>query len=280
MTLNIKKIGELFESNAVELFCPYCGTETYCLVSLSLCSNCESIVSMTKYAAVKKDSALVQSLRSIKVITATHHASEEEFEIAIKVYDELISSKGGIGYIYAKALLLINYSNYVLSRVNYETRGFMEENYAYSQKSMQLVSSARLLFYKLISIADSNLKSNINSFNDAYFAFLAYIKLGRLKPAQEALGRLKNFNDEHISSYAGLVFDINMMDFGSSLAVSEKLLNSGAIHPNIIFYRALALFRMNKFRQSKKILDILQDYIKNENINNLKEDIVIKSALY
>ena len=176
----------------------------------------------------------------------------------------------------------LSYANYVLSNINYTSHGFMEENYTYSQKSMNLVSNARLLFYKLIYIAESNAKSNINSFNDAYFIFLAYIKLGKLKSAQDALDNLKKFkenNDINIT-YADLIFDINKADFDSSLLISEKLLSSGVIHLNILFYHAFAMFHINKFKRSKKILNVLQNYIKNENINNLKEDIIIKSALY
>ncbi len=282
MAINLKKIDELFRSDAVELFCPYCGTKTYCLVNLTLCSNCESIISMTRPAVLKKDSQLVQSLEKINSLSDADYYSEENFESAISIYDELISSKGNIGYIYAKALLLIKYSNYVLSNINYTSHGFMEENYTYSQKSMNLVSNARLLFYKLISIAESNTKSNINSFNDAYFIFLAYIKLGRLKSAQDALDNLKKFKENNgiNITYANLIFDINKADFDSSLLISEKLLSSGVIHLNILFYHAFAMFHINKFKQSKKILNVLQNYIKNENINNLKEDIIIKSALY
>ena len=151
-------IARIFGSDVVELFCPYCGTKTYCLVNLTLCSNCESIISMTRSAALKKDSQLVQSLEKINSLTNADYYSEENFESAISIYDELISSKGNIGYIYAKALLLIKYSNYVLSNINYTSHGFMEENYTYSQKSMNLVSNARLLFYKLIYIAESNAK--------------------------------------------------------------------------------------------------------------------------
>ncbi len=282
MAINLKKIDELFRSDAVELFCPYCGTKTYCLVNLTLCSNCESIISMTRSAVLKKDSLTVQSLEKINALTDLDYTSEENFESAINIYDELISSKGDIGYIYAKSLMLIKYSNYIISKINYEGHGFMEENYVYSQKSMNLVSNARLLLYKLISSAETNVKNNINSFNDAYFIFLAYIKLKKLKSAQYALNSLKKFKeDDNLNiSYAELIFYINMADFSSAILLSEKLLNNGVIHLNILFYYAFAMFHINKFKQSNKVIGILQNYIKNESINNLKEDILIKSTLY
>ncbi len=266
------------ESANKKFQCIYCGTETYILNNIGICSNCENIISLPNSVLITKDPDAVNKISEISQNLSKENAKEEEFENAIKIYDELIATKKHSGYLYAKALLLIKYSNYNSDQINYDRQGFMEENSKYNEKAIQLISNSKLLLYKIIATCNANIINNINSVNEIYLMFLSYIKLNNLKSAQTSLNLIKRFNENYISEYAQLIFNISSKNFKDAETNAENLLKQNNFSINALFYYSFILFNKNKFKQSKIILNILERYINNnlDNINNLNESISIK----
>ncbi len=267
------------ESNNKKLFCIYCGTETYVLNNIGICSNCENIISLPSSVLIKQDPEAVSKISAINEKLSNQNITETDFEEAIKIYDELIAKKNNLGYLYAKALLLIKYSNYLINQINYNKQGFMDENSELNEKSIKLVSDSKLLLYKIISTCNANINSNINSFNEIYLMFLANIKLNNFKAAQSSLNLIKNFNEIFILEYSQLIFNIAIKNYENATNNAKNLLMHDNFSINALFYYSFVLFNKKEFKQSKNILQQLQKYIKNDNIKNLIQDIAIKQNL-
>ncbi len=270
------KLLKYVESINKKFKCIYCGSETYVLNNIGVCSNCENIIALPTRVLVKKDLETITKINLINKNLIEQNIKPENFENAIKIYDELILDKNNSGYLYTKAILLIKYSNYNSDQINYNRFGFMEENSEFNEKSIQLISESKFLLYKIISTCNSNINNNISSFNEIYLMFLSNIKLKKLKQAKISLNLIKKFNENYIFEYAQLLFNVAIKNFNGALLNIENLLKDNNFSINVLFYYSFILFNKNKYNQSKKILNILQKYINNNNLNNLNEYIAIE----
>ncbi len=270
------KLLKYVESINKKFKCIYCGSETYVLNNIGVCSNCENIIALPTRVLVKKDPETITKINLINKNLIEQNIKPENFENAIKIYDELILDKNNSGYLYTKAILLIKYSNYNSDQINYNRFGFMEENSEFNEKSIQLISESKFLLYKIISTCNSNINNNISSFNEIYLMFLSNIKLKKLKQAKISLNLIKKFNENYIFEYAQLLFNVAIKNFNGALLNIENLLKDNNFSINVLFYYSFILFNKNKYNQSKKILNILQKYINNNNLNNLNEYIAIE----
>src|ERR1700685_3470542 len=103
--------------------CDSCGAETLAAGEIAFCSNCEGIVGSEAKTTQGSNPALFSTLNDLRTAVMN-----DDFDGATAIYDEMIKDKPTPQLLYAKGLMQIQHSNYVVSRIDYGGEGFMEHN--------------------------------------------------------------------------------------------------------------------------------------------------------
>lgn len=250
------------------VICEYCGTETPSISETCICSNCECLASTRRLLLANRDHLLLESLDSIKNL-----AFDSKYAEAISIYDKLISERKDPFLMYAEALLYIRYSNYELSKITYDKRGFMDENTLSRNSASKLISSSKKLLERAISTIELEISKGNKSANMFYLLFLCQLKMQNYRAARPNLEILKMIPDDYLYSYASMIFNMHIQDYKSAAAFAEKLISKENFSINSLYYTAFMKFKQRDFAEAKKLLDGLNQLIPNKNVELLLSEI-------
>lgn len=259
----VTMLGTLEKKGAL-FMCEYCGIETPALESQCICSNCESLVSSTRAILEKKDHILLDALDSIN-----NSIANSDYDAALSIYERIIAERKEPSLMYAAAIAYLKYSNHEITKIGYMSMGFMEENTRHRDKAAKLVSSAKKLLTKSIGMANAEMAKGNRPVNLVYNRFLAQIKMGGVKGAQETVGMLEKMGNEYVYDYAAMVFEARMERYGKVITMAEKLTKEKSFSLNAFYYIGLALFKTGKMRDAKEVLEALNGILKSSNLEAL-----------
>ena len=246
------------------LMCEYCGVETLALGGICMCSNCEGIASENRSKIEGRDQALADSLESIREAIEAN-----KYDEAIAAYDSIVKARSDPMMMYAEAIACIKQSNYEIEQISYMRPAFMEQNTVHRDKAAKLVSTAKKLLQRSISIANGELKNGNKSPDIAYGRFLAQIKMENMRGAKSSMEELSRLGDDYAHRYAMMVFEANMERFDNVIKLAEALTGEKSFSINAYYYMGLALFKKKKFVEAKIVLEGLGKIIKSDNLESL-----------
>lgn len=264
--MDVKDYAALLENSkksCTMLMCEYCGTETPSIGSMCICSNCECLVTTGRAVLEKKDHLLLDALDRINA-----SVSEDKYDDAVSVYTSLIAEKKLPMLMYAAAIMYMKYSNYEITKIGYMHSGFMEENTLHRDKAAKLVSSAKRLLTKSISISNAEIKGG-GSFDMIYGRFLAQIKMGSIKGAKNSMDMLEKAGNEYVYDYARMVFESRMEKYDSVMKSAEALMSNERFSVNAFYYIGLALFKKRRVKEARQVLQPLEGLLKSSNLDAL-----------
>lgn len=252
------------EKIASPFICEYCGTETSGRGAMCMCSNCESIVMTTRSILEKKDHVLLDSLNTINKDMA-----DSKYGDALALYEKLIAERKEPQLMYAAAIAYLKYSNHEIMQIGYMRMGFMEENTMHRDKASKLVSSAKKLLARSISIANAEIGKGNRPLNLVYNRFLAQIKMNSIKGAKDSIEILSKIGNEYVYNYAQMVFDASRGKYDDTIRIAEKLVGEKAFSVNAYYYIGLALFKKRRFKDANTVLSALNSIVKSSNLEIL-----------
>lgn len=142
-------------------------------------------------------------------------------------------------------------SSYKYHDLDYNRKGFMEENSANVYSSLDLTSKSKEMFYKSIRLINDQTKDATGS-EPLYLNFVSYIKLKRLFDAGRSLVLLKSHGHDVAREYAEMVYAVESgRKEGKESAIG--LIGRGNI--NAIYYLARCYVKEKKLKEAKSILE-------------------------
>lgn len=262
------KILNDFRNSYQNLICEYCDFETPSTDERCICFNCESFVHSTRTILERRDSPLLDSLDSIK-----SSLNDSKYVDAITVYDRLIKERNDPILMYASALVQIKYSNYEISMISYDKKGFMEENTQHRDMAAKLTSSAKRLLAKSISTIEAEISKAGNSTNLLYPLFLSQIKLGNYRGAQNSIQGLKKGENSYLANYAAMLLDVYMENYESAIRNADTLLEKGGFSINALFYISFCKFKNGKAKEAKRLFTEISKIIESDSIAQMLSEI-------
>lgn len=264
--MDVKDYTRMLENSkksCTMLMCEYCGTETPSIGSMCMCSNCECLVTTGRTVLEKKDHLLLDALDRINASVGV-----DKYDDAISIYTGLIAEKRLPMLMYAAAITYTKYSNYEITKIGYMQPGFMEENTLHRDKAAKLVSSAKRLLTKSISVSNAEIKGG-GSFDMIYGRFLAQMKMGSIKGAKNSVDMLEKAGNEYVYDYARMVFESRMEKYDNVMRSAETLMGNERFSVNAFYYIGLALFKKRKIKEARQVLQPLNGLLKSGNLDAL-----------
>ena len=255
------------ERSGTKLICTYCGVETLSIGDIGICSNCESMISTDRKSLMGTYPELVGHLDDIR-----KSMGNNDFESAMSIYDKMTSGSEDPSLLYAEALACIGYSNYEISRISYDRKGFMEENSVHRKKGSELASKAKMLMAKAVRLATDDIGKGSASTGLVYALFLLQVKLGAMKGAGYMLHELSRTGGL-VPGYADLVFNSSMRRYDDVIGHADAMSAGNQLPLNAFYYVAFAMFKKGEITDSAKLLEYLQRLMPNPNIGLLLEEI-------
>jgi hypothetical protein len=263
------------KKSATSLMCTCCGVETSSIGQLCVCSNCESMVTTNRAAIESRDHALLDSLDSIN-----KSISDSKYDQAIATYEKLIAERKDTSLMYAAAIANLKYSNYEITQIGYAKNGFMEENTLHRDKAAKLVSTAKKLITKSISLTNAEIAKENTSLNLVYNRFLAQIKISNIKGAKDSIAMLQKIGNEYIYNYANLVFESRMERYDNALKIAQEFTTQKSFSVNAFYYIGLILFKKGKIKDAKAVLEALNGLLKSSNLEALLFEVNAQLSIY
>ncbi|MDE1846237.1 MAG: hypothetical protein KGH53_03085 [Candidatus Micrarchaeota archaeon] len=245
---------KLLEKEPAEQFrCGYCGTQVPSYnPQFGICQLCELYTDKSA-KELKKNAQLTDLLDSLQSSIASGNQND-----ALKSFETLFASTKNAGVLLASAMLHLSIADEEFGKRDYQTpNGYMEENSAHSKAALAHYSSAKALFFKAISVADMEIKTNPDS-NLLYIKFLSQLRLGQLRGAKNSLEALNaNAKGLPITLYSNLLYSCAMND-KKLVPPFEAVLQLGTLPA--FYYYADFLANKNDLGAAKKILIKLLKY--------------------
>ena len=239
------------------MMCTYCGVETPTIDNVGMCSNCESVVYVDAETLQTKDAQLFTELAAVN-----DRLSSFDYDGALAAYDSIIAAKKDPAYLYAKALVYIKYSNYSMSSIRYDRRGFMEENIPLKDKAISLAADARQLLTLALNAAMADMGSDKPPLGIAYTAFLSAVKLSDLKAAGYAMEKINVSDSAYVGAYAAMVLGAELRKPDEALKHAGQLTGRARFSINAFFYIAQALYDKGRFAEAKRLAEELKPVMK------------------
>ena len=112
------RVAQTVRGSYRALTCEFCGAETMSGTGIAFCSNCESLINTDRKNIASRDPQLLLALEAIR-----GNVIEGRFEEASLLYDQLIAQRPSGQLLYAKGVMLMEYSNYIISQISYSRAG-------------------------------------------------------------------------------------------------------------------------------------------------------------
>jgi hypothetical protein len=248
--------------------CEFCGAETLSGGSVTFCSNCESIVGTESKTMESSNPALSSAIVSIRSAVL-----KNDFESASAAYDELLMVRQSPQLLYARGLMLTEYSNYTVSQISYDGEGFMERNSELRRKGSLLISEAKRLIAKSLSMSEKDANEAPTAYV-FYRMFLCSLKMNDLRAANDTLGRISKLaNDDTVAAYARIAFDTYVGRNKEAERGLDRLLKTGNAPANAFYYAAFNAFKLGDHKGAEHILVEAGDLIDGSRKVNLLQSI-------
>jgi tetratricopeptide (TPR) repeat protein len=232
----------------------YCGTKTAALGSLCMCANCESMTRYDNTSLSRKDPTLASSLDVIDEAMA-----EGKYDDAIAEYEKLYQNREDPSFLYAEALAYIRYSNSENARISYDKPGFMDDNAAVAERALNLASKAKALLAKAISTARKDMAEGNDSPDNAYALLLAQLKFGALRGAKDSVDAMGKLSNTLIYNYSAMLFETRMGNYRQAMVHADAIIRGDDVLVNAFFYAGLAMFKLGKKQDAKKLLKAVSE---------------------
>jgi hypothetical protein len=231
--------------------CEACGAETLTGDGIAFCSNCESVVGSDSKTVEGTNPALFSSVGSIRTAV-----SNNDFEAAAAIYDRLLKDRQSPQLLYAKGIMQIEHSNYVVSQIGYGGEGFMERNSELREMGARLVSDGKRLVARSLSVSESEAR-DAPSVYAFYRMFLCALKMHNLRAARSYSGRIAELEKEGaVSLYAKVVLYVYgglYREAGRELDRLAKMKNPPA---NAFYYAAFVAFKTGDRGGAERLLKV------------------------
>ena len=230
------------------VICASCGSETLTGSDITFCSNCESVVGAESRSLESGDPSLFSSLNAIRTSVA-----KGDFEAAGAVYDQLLKDKPSPQLLYAFGMMKIEHSNHVVSQIRYDGDGFMEHNAELRIRGSLLISDAKRLIAKCISLSTKE-AAEASSVYVLYRMFLCDLKMNDLRSAGVRLARIQDLDkDGLVGTYARVVLDSNAGLNGDAGKGLETLFKSKNPPVNAFYYAAFNTFKLGDSKGAERL---------------------------
>lgn len=264
-TEELLKVISGIKSRYLPSQCVFCAEETLCGAEISICSNCECIIHSG--SSTKISGSIAAQLQIIKSSIAAGN-----YDAAGLAYDEIIKEKPMPQYLYAKGVMLIDYSNAIVRAIRYDFEGFMEQNAVMREKSFKIDAEAKKLFAKAIYLLQSG-DIATKDVESQYILFLCYLRMGKIRGAHDVLSNISMGENVMISEYSSLLYFQAIMDYKESGKRVEAMIALNGFPVNILYYKAFCELKKMELKDAAKIADALKDILEDHKIKKIQEEI-------
>jgi hypothetical protein len=244
--------------------CEFCGAETLAAGPVGFCSNCESVVGSRSKTVEGSNPALFSLLGSLRTALL-----KNDFETAEAIYDQLLKDRSRSQLLYAKGLMEIQHSNYLVSQIGYAQGSRMERNSELREKSALLFSEGKKLIAKSRSVSEAEAKG-VPSAYASYRIFLCDLKMGDLGAASWQLKRIVELDQEGtVGSYAKIVLNVCGDMYREAELELEHALRTKNPPANAFYYAAFVAFKKGDPKGAERILGASGGLIEEQKKANL-----------
>ncbi len=226
------------------IICNNCGSKTLIPNNLGVCTVCELII-------IKEESDSQGKLFETVIPLLTKNSVIE----ASKALDGLSKSATTPSISYILGVFYGILSDYAYFNLNYNGKGFMEENSSNKYLSLDLTSKSKEFFFRALKLI-SKLEQKGNDI--LYLEFMTNIKLGRIFYALNSLKALNANKTEAYCNYANMVYAVESKRKDSESFVKPMFSTS----LNSFFYLSKVFTQKKKLEDAITILKFI-----NENVN-------------
>lgn len=231
--------------------CSYCGS--FMLLGNSkegFCHFCEACISIMEDEI---NDPYLDKLSSIQLLI-----DGRDFDSAINHLDDLLKGEPNIYLLFGAANIYKTLSDIKYNDLDYNRKGFMEENSSNIYSSLDLTSKSKEMFYKTIRMVEGQIKTSPDE-NLLYLSFISYIKLKRLLDAEKVTERMKARKKSPGMEYVNMVFCIESgKKEGHQYAM--ELMSKG--NPNAIYYLARSYMSDKKLKEARILLERLTSRVR------------------
>jgi len=230
--------------------CGCCGSAVFLGRSKEgFCSFCEA------HYSYDENSPINPSLEKLSGIQAMLEAGK--VEDAEKGLDALVPGSSDIGLLFGAANIYKTLSDMKYYDLNYNGKGFMDENSGNIYHSLDLTSKYKEMFYKAISMIEAQTKGSPDD-RLVYLGFMSYMQLKRTLDAERMLSLMKaKKNPER--QYAEMVYKVEL---GREDGYREALELMRKGNPNAVYYLARYYAGKRRLKEAKAILEKLVSKIR------------------
>jgi tetratricopeptide (TPR) repeat protein len=141
---------------------------------------------------------------------------------------------------------------------NYDSAIAEYENlYKYKKDPSYLYAEA--LLAKAIVTAMKDEAEGNGSPNTLYALLLAQLKFGELRGARASVEALGKVDTALLYNYSSMLFWAHMGDYGKVMEHVDKILHGNDTLVNAFFYASLAMFKLGRHTDAKKLLAAISD---------------------
>lgn len=264
--LYIKTIRQL--GTVARTMCGYCGNENAVTSDVWICFHCENANRATDLSIKLNDKDFVNTISEVN-----EHLSNNDYDGALAAYNNIVTKYKAPGITYNYGLLHLQYSNYEISLIRYDRKGFMEENAILREKASALVSKAKLLFNKAIAECADMAKAEGSNEFVAYTLLIINIKLKNLRAAMKNIEEIKTHNNIYLTDYSEMLFNAEAGRYIEAAKYAKELLKKGQFSPNACYYMGWALFKAGRHREAKELIGALGTQLQNNSMFALNLEI-------
>lgn len=248
------------------VLCEFCGAETLTANPVAFCSNCESAIGTQTKTMEGSSPAIFSMLESIRTAVLRN-----DFENAGQIYDKLLKQRHSPQLLYAKGVMQIQHSNYIVSQIRYDGMGSIEHNLKLREKGVALFSEAKRLIARSRSESEIEAREAPSAYA-FYRVFLCDLKMGDLKGASGNLKRISELDKQGtITSYAKIVLESSGSLYKEAEKTLDEIANVQTPPANAFYYAVFVAFKRGDGKGAYKILSSCSELIEEQKRNSLLE---------
>ena len=110
--------------------------------------------------------------------------------------------------------------------------------------------------------------------------FLCELKLGRLKASKSSLISLQKLGNLYVYYYASMMFEARMENYDELIKMAGNLTEGEFFSVNALYYVGLALFKKHNYADAKELLEVVNKFLKSDNVAALLFETDCQLATY